>query len=100
MDLYAYISRDDLCNIVNLVFWGEMNIIWSVVHFLLCLPPLWRYSSTAGQWNQVFVQPAPEEEVHIGADQDPRVRQHHIIHHWYQMGFELINLISFIKLTD
>uniref|UniRef100_A0A8C8HBT5 Nuclear pore complex protein Nup160 n=1 Tax=Oncorhynchus tshawytscha TaxID=74940 RepID=A0A8C8HBT5_ONCTS len=28
--------------------------------------------STAGQWNQVFVQPAPEEEVHIGADQDPR----------------------------
>uniref|UniRef100_A0A673XCL2 Nucleoporin 160 n=1 Tax=Salmo trutta TaxID=8032 RepID=A0A673XCL2_SALTR len=29
--------------------------------------------STAGQWNQVFVQPAPEEEVHIGADQDPRI---------------------------
>uniref|UniRef100_A0A674CRI1 Nucleoporin 160 n=1 Tax=Salmo trutta TaxID=8032 RepID=A0A674CRI1_SALTR len=28
--------------------------------------------STVGQWNQVFVQPAPEEEVHIGADQDPR----------------------------
>ncbi|CDQ65309.1 unnamed protein product [Oncorhynchus mykiss] len=28
--------------------------------------------STAGQWNQVFVQPGPEEEVHIGADQDPR----------------------------
>ncbi|KAL0968663.1 hypothetical protein UPYG_G00269910 [Umbra pygmaea] len=28
--------------------------------------------STAGQWNQVFVQPAPEEEVHVGADQDPR----------------------------
>lgn len=31
-------------------------------------------SNTAGQWNQVFVQPAPEEEVHIGMDQDPRVR--------------------------
>ncbi|CAB1322805.1 unnamed protein product [Coregonus sp. 'balchen'] len=30
--------------------------------------------STAGQWNQVFVQPAPEEEVHIGADQDPRLQ--------------------------
>uniref|UniRef100_A0A8C7N7N6 Nucleoporin 160 n=1 Tax=Oncorhynchus kisutch TaxID=8019 RepID=A0A8C7N7N6_ONCKI len=28
--------------------------------------------STAGQWNQVFVQPGPEEKVHIGADQDPR----------------------------
>ncbi|KAL6106123.1 nup160 [Pungitius sinensis] len=28
--------------------------------------------NTAGQWNQVFVQPAPEEEVHIGVDQDPR----------------------------
>uniref|UniRef100_A0A667ZYV4 Nucleoporin 160 n=1 Tax=Myripristis murdjan TaxID=586833 RepID=A0A667ZYV4_9TELE len=30
--------------------------------------------NTAGQWNQVFVQPPPEEEVHIGVDQDPRVR--------------------------
>eukprot|EP00066_Takifugu_rubripes_P016720 XP_011605986.1 PREDICTED: LOW QUALITY PROTEIN: nuclear pore complex protein Nup160 [Takifugu rubripes] len=28
--------------------------------------------NTAGQWNQVFVQPPPEEEVHIGMDQDPR----------------------------
>ncbi|XP_078112382.1 nuclear pore complex protein Nup160 isoform X3 [Sander vitreus] len=28
--------------------------------------------NSAGQWNQVFVQPPPEEEVHIGADQDPR----------------------------
>ncbi|XP_035252589.1 nuclear pore complex protein Nup160 [Anguilla anguilla] len=26
----------------------------------------------AGQWNQVFVQPPPEEEVNIGLDQDPR----------------------------
>lgn len=33
-----------------------------------------RCSNTAGQWNQVFVQPPPEEEVHIGVDQDPRVR--------------------------
>lgn len=32
-------------------------------------------SNTAGQWNQVFVQPPPEEEVHIGVDQDPRVRR-------------------------
>uniref|UniRef100_A0A665UIY1 Nucleoporin 160 n=1 Tax=Echeneis naucrates TaxID=173247 RepID=A0A665UIY1_ECHNA len=28
--------------------------------------------NTAGQWNQVFVQPPPEEEVHVGMDQDPR----------------------------
>ncbi|KAM9854925.1 nuclear pore complex protein Nup160 [Aulostomus maculatus] len=28
--------------------------------------------NVAGQWNQVFVQPAPEDEVHIGVDQDPR----------------------------
>ncbi|XP_066505753.1 nuclear pore complex protein Nup160 isoform X2 [Hoplias malabaricus] len=28
--------------------------------------------NTAGMWNQVFVQPPPEEEVHIGPDQDPR----------------------------
>uniref|UniRef100_A0A672YNC0 Nucleoporin 160 n=1 Tax=Sphaeramia orbicularis TaxID=375764 RepID=A0A672YNC0_9TELE len=28
--------------------------------------------NTAGQWNQVFAQPSPEEEVHIGVDQDPR----------------------------
>ncbi|XP_030633341.1 nuclear pore complex protein Nup160 [Chanos chanos] len=28
--------------------------------------------STAGMWNQVFVQPPPEEEVHISAEQDPR----------------------------
>ncbi|XP_053538114.1 nuclear pore complex protein Nup160 [Ictalurus punctatus] len=28
--------------------------------------------NAAGMWNQVFVQPAPEEEVHIGAEQDPR----------------------------
>ncbi|XP_038561724.1 nuclear pore complex protein Nup160 [Micropterus salmoides] len=28
--------------------------------------------NTAGQWNQVFVQPPPEEEVHLGVDQDPR----------------------------
>uniref|UniRef100_A0A8C2DF79 Nucleoporin 160 n=1 Tax=Cyprinus carpio TaxID=7962 RepID=A0A8C2DF79_CYPCA len=29
--------------------------------------------STAGMWNQVFVQPSPEEEVHVGEDQDPRI---------------------------
>ncbi|XP_061780964.2 nuclear pore complex protein Nup160 [Nerophis lumbriciformis] len=28
--------------------------------------------NTAGQWNQVFVQPPPEDEVHVGVDQDPR----------------------------
>lgn len=28
--------------------------------------------SERGQWNQVFVQPLPEDEVHIGVDQDPR----------------------------
>uniref|UniRef100_A0A3Q3JNV8 Nucleoporin 160 n=1 Tax=Monopterus albus TaxID=43700 RepID=A0A3Q3JNV8_MONAL len=28
--------------------------------------------NAAGQWNQVFVQPPPVEEVHIGVDQDPR----------------------------
>ncbi|XP_042267285.1 nuclear pore complex protein Nup160 isoform X1 [Thunnus maccoyii] len=28
--------------------------------------------NTAGQWNQVFVQPPPDDEVHIGVDQDPR----------------------------
>ncbi|RXN36925.1 nuclear pore complex Nup160 [Labeo rohita] len=28
--------------------------------------------NTAGMWNQVFVQPSPEEEVHVGEDQDPR----------------------------
>lgn len=28
--------------------------------------------NTAAQWNQVFVQPPPEEEVHIGVDLDPR----------------------------
>ena len=32
-------------------------------------------SNTAGQWNKVFVQPPPEEEVQIGADQDPQVRR-------------------------
>ncbi|KAM9816490.1 nuclear pore complex protein Nup160-like [Syngnathus typhle] len=28
--------------------------------------------NVSGQWNQVFVQPRPEEEVLIGMDQDPR----------------------------
>ncbi|KAJ8402930.1 hypothetical protein AAFF_G00362440 [Aldrovandia affinis] len=28
--------------------------------------------NVGGQWNQVFVQPPPEEEVNIGVDQDPR----------------------------
>uniref|UniRef100_A0A4W4DTZ8 Nucleoporin 160 n=1 Tax=Electrophorus electricus TaxID=8005 RepID=A0A4W4DTZ8_ELEEL len=28
--------------------------------------------NVAAMWNQVFAQPAPEEEVHIGPDQDPR----------------------------
>ncbi|XP_069028887.1 nuclear pore complex protein Nup160 [Embiotoca jacksoni] len=28
--------------------------------------------NAAGQWNQVFVQPPPEEEVHVGVDLDPR----------------------------
>lgn len=32
------------------------------------------HSNTAAQWNQVFVQPPPEEEIHIGVDLDPRVR--------------------------
>ncbi len=34
----------------------------------------WKFSNTTGTWNQVFVQPSPEEEVHVGEDQDPRVR--------------------------
>uniref|UniRef100_A0A8C1TAD7 Nucleoporin 160 n=1 Tax=Cyprinus carpio TaxID=7962 RepID=A0A8C1TAD7_CYPCA len=29
--------------------------------------------NTTGTWNQVFVQPSPEEEVHVGEDQDPRI---------------------------
>lgn len=29
--------------------------------------------NVAGQWNQVFVQPLPEEEVTVRQDQDPRV---------------------------
>ncbi|XP_068452615.1 nuclear pore complex protein Nup160 [Clinocottus analis] len=28
--------------------------------------------NSAGRWNQVFVQPPPAEEVHVGVDQDPR----------------------------
>ncbi|XP_076878725.1 LOW QUALITY PROTEIN: nuclear pore complex protein Nup160 [Brachyhypopomus gauderio] len=28
--------------------------------------------NVAGLWNQVFVQPPPDEEIHIGPDQDPR----------------------------
>ncbi|XP_072290755.1 nuclear pore complex protein Nup160 [Eucyclogobius newberryi] len=28
--------------------------------------------NVSGQWNQVFTQPPPEDEVHIGIDQDPR----------------------------
>ncbi|XP_008309467.1 nuclear pore complex protein Nup160 [Cynoglossus semilaevis] len=28
--------------------------------------------NSAAQWNQVFVQPPPDEEVHVGVDQDPR----------------------------
>lgn len=43
-------------------------VISSVCNCVFC-------SNTAGQWNQVFAQPPPEEEVHIGMDQDPRVRQ-------------------------
>uniref|UniRef100_A0A3Q2CWA9 Nucleoporin 160 n=1 Tax=Cyprinodon variegatus TaxID=28743 RepID=A0A3Q2CWA9_CYPVA len=30
------------------------------------------FENTAGQWNQVFVQPPPEEEVPVGVDLDPR----------------------------
>uniref|UniRef100_A0A671XRQ9 Nucleoporin 160 n=1 Tax=Sparus aurata TaxID=8175 RepID=A0A671XRQ9_SPAAU len=41
--------------------------------------------NTAGQWNQVFVQPPPEEEVHIGVDQDPRI---------YRRGSERITDVS------
>uniref|UniRef100_A0A7N8X968 Nucleoporin 160 n=1 Tax=Mastacembelus armatus TaxID=205130 RepID=A0A7N8X968_9TELE len=41
--------------------------------------------NTAGQWNQVFVQPPPEEEVHIGVDQDPRI---------YRRGSERITDLS------
>lgn len=29
--------------------------------------------NVVGQWNQVFVQPLPEEEVTVQHDQDPRV---------------------------
>ncbi|XP_077425205.1 nuclear pore complex protein Nup160 [Vanacampus margaritifer] len=28
--------------------------------------------NACGQWNEVFVQPPPEKEVHVGVDQDPR----------------------------
>uniref|UniRef100_A0A8C3GAT8 Nucleoporin 160 n=1 Tax=Cyclopterus lumpus TaxID=8103 RepID=A0A8C3GAT8_CYCLU len=45
--------------------------------------------NTAGQWNQVFVQPPPEEEVHIGVDQDPRI---------YRRGSERITDLSWDSL--
>uniref|UniRef100_A0A7N6BYJ2 Nucleoporin 160 n=1 Tax=Anabas testudineus TaxID=64144 RepID=A0A7N6BYJ2_ANATE len=45
--------------------------------------------NTAGQWNQVFVQPPPEEEVHIGVDQDPRI---------YRRGSEKIADVSWESL--
>uniref|UniRef100_A0A8C3ATZ5 Nucleoporin 160 n=1 Tax=Cyclopterus lumpus TaxID=8103 RepID=A0A8C3ATZ5_CYCLU len=48
--------------------------------------------NTAGQWNQVFVQPPPEEEVHIGVDQDPRVRP------IYRRGSERITDLSWDSL--
>lgn len=41
----------------------------------------WFYFSSrnvAGQWNQVFVQPLPEEEVTVRHDQDPRVSRYKI----------------------
>ncbi|TRZ00171.1 hypothetical protein DNTS_020923, partial [Danionella cerebrum] len=60
----------------------------TLVDFILTAADIWalwldndnqtviKYSSfehnTTGMWNQVFVQPSPEEEVHIGEDQDPR----------------------------
>uniref|UniRef100_A0A673J0P0 Nuclear pore complex protein Nup160-like n=1 Tax=Sinocyclocheilus rhinocerous TaxID=307959 RepID=A0A673J0P0_9TELE len=41
--------------------------------------------NTTGMWNQVFVQPSPEEEVHVGEDQDPR-------------GLKLEQLIPFFQI--
>lgn len=37
------------------------------------IPGLFPSRNVAGQWNQVFVQPLPEEEVTVRQDQDPRV---------------------------
>lgn len=39
------------------------------------IPCLFPSRNVAGQWNQVFVQPLPEEEVTVRQDQDPRVSQ-------------------------
>lgn len=39
------------------------------------IPGLFPSRNVAGQWNQVFVQPLPEEEVTVRQDQDPRVSQ-------------------------
>ena len=50
---------------------GLPLIVFSLSLMVACF---YLASNTAGQWNQVFVQPPPEEEVQIGADQDPRVR--------------------------
>lgn len=39
------------------------------------IPGVFPSRNVAGQWNQVFVQPLPEEEVTVRQDQDPRVSQ-------------------------
>lgn len=31
------------------------------------------FSNQAAQWNNVFINPLPEEELNIGDEQDPRV---------------------------
>lgn len=47
----------------------------SIICLRTCSSPVGMFhSNTAAQWNQVFVQPPPEEEIHIGVDLDPRVR--------------------------
>lgn len=50
-------------------------VIYVTVLDLMCVFVFF-CSNSAAQWNQVFVQPPPDEEVHVGVDQDPRVRPH------------------------
>ncbi|XP_076018767.1 nuclear pore complex protein Nup160 [Genypterus blacodes] len=52
--------------------------------------------NTAGQWNQVFVQPPPEEEVQIGVDQDPRETYLEVL--FSPLGFTALAIVKALQI--
>uniref|UniRef100_A0A8C5L5G5 Nucleoporin 160 n=1 Tax=Jaculus jaculus TaxID=51337 RepID=A0A8C5L5G5_JACJA len=94
-------SLDHISSLFTSQFFDNFHTFSSFVNCLFFC------SNVAGQWNPVFMQPLPEEEIIIRDDQDPRVSSSKVIRDCFTLAFlgqelelELFQLQIFCRGTE